>query len=427
MPTERILLVGVNHTTAPLEIREKMALTSGYDEPLQRLSTIPGCREYYLLSTCNRVELLLIAEPGPQLEEELINFLFGGQVSPEKCRDYIYIYHDEKAVRHLFMVATSLDSMIIGEAQILGQLKAAYRHASAKHCTGPLLNRLLHKSFSVAKRVRSETGIGSSAVSISYAAVQLAKKIFGSLRDKKVLLVGAGEMAELAAEHLVGQGVDEVVVANRTLSRAVDLAKRFNGLAVSLEELVPQLERVDIMISSTGATGIILRKDQVKPVMRLRRNKPLFLIDIAVPRDLDPGLNDLENVFVYDIDDLTSVVELNKSEREKEAVKAVRIVDEEVLKFQRWYKGMAVTPTIAALHKKADDICRLELEKTLPRLGGLSEKEQQSIEKMAAAIISKMLYDPLLFLKQDSCKQDSNVRADMLRTIFGLRDNDEQH
>lgn len=402
-----------------------MALTGGYEEPLQRLSTIPGCREYYLLSTCNRVELLLVAEPGAQLEDELIRFLFGGRISAEKCREYIYIYYDEKAVRHLFMVATSLDSMIIGEAQILGQLKEAYRHASRQHSTGPLLNRLLHKSFSVAKRVRSETGIGSSAVSISYAAVQLAKKIFGSLKDKKVLLVGAGEMAELAAEHLVGQGVDEVVVANRTLSRAVDLAKRFNGTAVSLEELVLQLERVDILISSTGASGIILHKDQVRPVMRLRRNKPLFLIDIAVPRDLDPGLNDLENVFVYDIDDLTSVVELNKSEREKEAVKAGRIVDEEVLKFQRWYKGMDVTPTIAAMRKKADDICRMELEKTLPRLQCLSDKERQSVEKMAAAIISKILYDPLVFLKQDSCKHDSKVKVDMLRTIFGLEDDNE--
>ncbi len=425
MPTERILLVGVNHTSAPLAVREKMALTGGYEEPLQRLSTIPGCREYYLLSTCNRVELLLVAEPGAQLEDELIRFLFGGRISAEKCREYIYIYYDEKAVRHLFMVATSLDSMIIGEAQILGQLKEAYRHASRQHSTGPLLNRLLHKSFSVAKRVRSETGIGSSAVSISYAAVQLAKKIFGSLKDKKVLLVGAGEMAELAAEHLVGQGVDEVVVANRTLSRAVDLAKRFNGTAVSLEELVLQLERVDILISSTGASGIILHKDQVRPVMRLRRNKPLFLIDIAVPRDLDPGLNDLENVFVYDIDDLTSVVELNKSEREKEAVKAGRIVDEEVLKFQRWYKGMDVTPTIAAMRKKADDICRMELEKTLPRLQCLSDKERQSVEKMAAAIISKILYDPLVFLKQDSCKHDSKVKVDMLRTIFGLEDDNE--
>ncbi|MDR3630121.1 MAG: glutamyl-tRNA reductase [Desulfocapsaceae bacterium] len=425
MPAERILLAGVNHKSTPLQIRELLALTDGYEEALKRLAGIPGCRECYLLSTCNRVEILLIVEPGVRLEDELVRFLFAGRVSAGKFNEYMYLYYDEEAVNHLFMVAASLDSMIIGEAQILGQLKEAYRYASRLHCTGPLLNRLLHKSFSVAKRVRSETGIGSSAVSISYAAVQLAKKIFGSLQDKKVLLVGAGEMAELAAEHLLGQGVDEVVVANRTLSRAVDLAERFNGKAVSLAELVLQLERVDIMISSTGASGIILKKEDVRPVMRLRRNKPLFLIDIAVPRDLDPELNDLENVFVYDIDDLTSVVELNKSEREKEAVKAARIVDEEVLKFQRWYKGMAVTPTIAALQKKAREICRFELDKTLPRLQGLSEKEQQSIEKMAGAIVSKMLYDPLLFLKKDSCKQDSNVKADMLRTIFGLGD-DEQ-
>ena len=401
-------------------------MTGGYEEALKRLSGIPGCKEYYLLSTCNRVEILLLAEACPSLEDDLVRFLFEGRITTEKCREYTYIYYDEKAVSHLFMVAASLDSMIIGEAQILGQLKEAYRHASRQQCTGPLLNRLLHKSFSVAKRVRSETGIGSSAVSISYAAVQLAKKIFGSLQDKKVLLVGAGEMAELAAEHLVGQGVGEVVVANRTLARAVDLAERFNGKAVSLGELVQQLERVDIMISSTGASGIILKKDEVRPLMRLRKNKPLFLIDIAVPRDLDPELNDLENVFVYDIDDLTTVVELNKTEREREAVKAARIVDEEVLKFQRWFKGMAVTPTIAALQKKAQEICRLELEKTLPRLQGLSGKEQQAVEKMAGAIISKMLYDPLLFLKKDSCKQDSNAKADLLRTIFGLAEDDNQ-
>ena len=425
MPAERILLVGVNHKSTPLEVREKMALTSGYDEPLQRLAAIPGCRESYLLSTCNRVELLLVAEHSEQLENDLINFLFGGVMPAVTCREYLYIYYDEEAVRHLFLVASSLDSMIIGEPQILGQLKEAYRHAAGSHRTGPLLNRLLHKSFSVAKRVRSETGIGSSAVSISYAAVQLAKKIFGSLQDKKVLLVGAGEMAELAAEHLVGQGVGEVVVANRTLSRALDLAKRFNGTAVSLEEIVLQLERVDILISSTGATDIILQRDQVRPVMRTRRNKPLFFIDIAVPRDLDPKLNDLDNVYLYDIDDLTSVVEINKSVREKEAVKAGRIVDEEVLKFQHWHKGMAVTPTIAALRKKIDTICQGELERTLPRLQGLDEKDRQVIERMTAAITSKILHGPLAFLKQNSCRNDNSVKIDMLRAIFGLEDNED--
>jgi len=425
MPAERILLIGVNHKSTPLAVREKIALTDGYKEPLRRLAEIPGCREYYLLSTCNRVEILLVVESVDYLEEALIDFLFGGSIPAEKCREYLYIYYDNEAVRHLFLVASSLDSMIIGEPQILGQLKEAYRHASAHHSTGPLLNRLLHKSFSVAKRVRSETGIGSSAVSISYAAVQLAKKIFGSLQDKKVLLVGAGEMAELAAEHLVGQGVGEVVVANRTLSRALDLAQKFNGVAVSLEELVLQLERVDILISSTGSSGIVLHKDQVKPVMRTRRNKPLFFIDIAVPRDLDPALNDVDNVFLYDIDDLTNVVELNKSERAREAVKAGRIVDEEVLKFLRWYRGMAVTPTIAALRKKVDDICRVELERTLPRLQDLSDNERRSVEKMTMAIASKILYAPLNFLKKDSCKHDTNVKADMVRTIFGLEEDDK--
>lgn len=424
MSAEKIWLLGVNHKSTPLTVREKIALI-GYDEPLRRFAEMPGCKEYYLLSTCNRVELLLVAETSEDIENRVLDFLFSGHIPPDKYRDYVYIHYGENAVRHLFMVASSLDSMVIGEPQILGQLKEAYRYASRQHCTGPLLNKLLHKSFSVAKRVRNETGIGSSAVSISFAAVQLAKKIFGSLQDKKALLVGAGEMAELAAEHLMSQGVGEVVVANRTLSRALDLAKKFNGNAVSLEELVLQLERVDILISSTGASDIILHRDQVRPVMRARRNKPLFFIDIAVPRDLDPKLNDIDNVFLYDIDDLTTVVELNKSEREKEAVKAGRIVDEEVVKFQRWYKGMALTPTIAALRKKVDDICKAELEKTLPRLHELSDNERQSLEKMTTAISSKIIHDPLLFLKQDSCKHDKKTKADMLRTIFGLDDDDD--
>jgi len=420
MAGEKIILLGVNHKSTPVEVREKMALTSGYEEPLQKLGEIDGCREYYLLSTCNRVELLLVAEPTARLEEDIIRFLFGDRIPKEKCSEYLYLYYDEEAVHHLFKVAASLDSMIVGEAQILGQLKEAYRFAAEKKCTGSLLNKLLHKSFTVAKRVRCETGIGSSAVSISYAAVQLAKKIFGSISDKKVLLVGAGEMAELAAEHLVGQGVEEVVVANRTLSRAVDLAKRFNGAAVSLEEFHQQLERVDIIISSTGAKNIILSKDDVKPIMRARRNKPLFFIDIAVPRDLDPELSELENVYLYDIDDLKHIVDMNKSERDKEAVKAGRIVDEESLKFTRWREGMSVTPTIMSLRKKSDSIRRQEIEKTLKRLTNLSSQEQKMIEKMSQAICSKLLHDPLLFLKKDTCTHQKEDKVEMLRAVFGL-------
>ena len=422
MPSEKILLLGVNHKTTPVAIREKITLSAGYEEPLAALRAIPGCKECYLLSTCNRVELLMVVAPDAEVEDEIIQFLFHGRVPKEECRQYLYILYGQDAVHHLFTVSASLDSMVVGEAQILGQLKEAYRFAAELGCTGPLLNRLLHKSFSVAKRVHTETGIGSSAVSISYAAVQLAKKIFGNIKGKKVMLIGAGEMAELAAEHLVGQGVDSVVVANRTLANAVSLAKRFDGSAVSMDELVLQLEHVDIIISSTGATDYILRKQDVMSVMRARMNKPLFFIDIAVPRDLDPALIDIENVFLYDIDDLSTVVELNKSERDKEAVKAVRIVDEESLKFQRWFQGMAVTPTIRDLRSKVDSITKSELERTVARISGLRDEDKKALEKMMGAVTAKVLHFPLTYLKSESCmgRDKSDVRVNTVRSLFGL-------
>ncbi len=420
MPSENILLLGVNHKNTPLEVREKLALTSGYEEPLQALGQIDGLQEYYLLSTCNRVEILVSVSGDVDVEKNLAGFLFGDALTPDQYEKHLYCYRNEDAIHHLFMVAASLDSMIVGESQILGQLKEAYRYSSEKKCTGPILNKLLHKSFSVAKRVRSETQIGSSAVSISYAAIELAKKIFGSLESKRVLLIGAGEMAELAAEHLVGNGAKDVVVANRTLENALDLAKRFNGRAVGLDELLEQLEQVDIIVSSTGAPGVILYKEDVKPLMRNRRNKPLFFIDIAVPRDLDPSLNDLDNVYLYDIDDLNNVVELNKAERDKEAIKASRIVDEEALKFKDWLAGLAVTPTLVALREKGNLIAKMELARTLPKLNGLSLKEQKSVEKMAGAIVSKLLHDPMLFLKSESCKDQSAMKVDVFRSVFDL-------
>lgn len=417
-----ILLLGVNHKTTPLAVREQLALNKGYEQPLHDLRGIAGCKECYLLSTCNRVEIVVVAQDNPQVEEDIARLLFGNSVAPEQRQDYLYIYRNSEAVHHLFMVSTSLDSMIVGEAQILGQLKEAYRHASEGKCTGPILNKLLHKSFSVAKRVRSETQIGASAVSISYAAVELAKKIFGNIENKNVLLIGAGEMAELAAEHLVSQGVRKVVVANRTLARAMDLAKRFNGTAVSLDELFSQLEQADIVISSTGAPNIILHKHDVKPIMRARRNEPIFFIDIAVPRDLDPELNDLDNVYLYDIDDLHNVVEINKSERDKEAIKARRIVDEEALKFQSWLESLSIVPTIAALRKKADEICQIELERTLSRLQHLTPDEKKAIEKMAFTISSKLLHNPVSFLKDENCKEQNEIKVEILRAAFGLMD-----
>lgn len=425
MPGDMILLLGVNHKTTPLAVREQLALNKGYEQPLQALRAIEGCRECYLLSTCNRVEILVVADEDKPPEDNIAALLFGSSISSEQRRKYLYTYRNQEAVHHLFMVSTSLDSMIIGEAQILGQLKEAYRHASEQRCTGPILNKLLHKSFSVAKRVRSETRIGASAVSISYAAVELAKKIFGTLHNKNVLLIGAGEMAELAAEHLLGQGASEIVVANRTLARAIDLAERFHGKAISLEEILPQLEQTDIVISSTGAPNIILHKQDVKPIIRARRNEPIFFIDIAVPRDLDPALNDLDNVYLYDIDDLHNVVEINKSERDKEAVKARRIVDEEALRFQSWLDGLAVVPTITELRKKADDICRAELERTLAKLPHLSSEDQQAIEKMASAISTKLLHAPLSYLKEKNCKEQNNIKIEILRSAFGLTEKEE--
>jgi len=427
MPRDTIVLLGVNHKTTPLAIREKLALSGGYENPLRTLASIEGINEHYLLSTCNRVEVLYTTRKPVEARNRVLQFLFGDAVPESDLDKYVYHYENEEAVQHLFMVASSLDSMIVGEAQILGQMKEAYRFASQEKTSGLVLNKLLHKSFSVAKRVRTETQIGASAVSISYAAVELARKIFGQLDDKSVMLVGAGEMAELAAEHLIGQGVTKVVVANRTLERAVKLARRFNGQAVSLDELIDQLEHVDIIISSTGATGTILSKDDVKPVMRERRNKPLFFIDIAVPRDLDQNINDLDNVYLYDIDDLNNVVEMNKAEREREAVKAERIVAEETLKFSSWLDSMEVNPTIVDLRNMADQIWRSELEKTLGKMKDLAPHDQRSLEKMASSIVAKMLHNPMQYLKADNSRHggDRRERITLVRDLFHLDDQDE--
>ncbi len=422
MPSvDHIMVLGVNHKVAPVEVREKLAFPQSCGSVLLEILDIDGCRECCFLSTCNRVEVYFTTPTPDTTADKVRRFLFSESgLSDADARRYSYLHQDREAIVHLFRVASSLDSMIVGEPQILGQLKAAFRGATESKTTGQLLNRLFDKSFSVAKRIRTETNIGGSAVSISYAAVQLAKKIFGDLRGKTVLLAGAGEMAELAAEHLVTQGIHEVVVANRTIERAVKLAKRFNGRAVALTELVEQLEYADILISSTGAPDLILRKKDVKPIMRRRMNSPLFLIDIAVPRDLDPKLNDLDNVYLYDIDNLKDVVEVNKAEREKEAAKAERIVAEETIKFLHWLDSMAVAPTIRDLQKKAHAIRQAELERTLPRLQNLSTKERKAVEAMTNALVSKLLAAPIQYLKSDEMLQGKGAPLDAIRKVFGL-------
>lgn len=424
MPRDTIVLLGVNHKTTPLAIREKLAISGGYDQSLDLLSQLDGIKECYLLSTCNRVEVLFTCREPIACSNRVLEMLFADAVTGKDLKEYVYHYQDEDAVDHLFMVAASLDSMIVGEAQILGQLKEAYRYAADHKSSGFVLNKLLHKAFSTAKRVRTETGIGASAVSISYAAVELAKKIFGDLHDKKVLLIGAGEMAELAAENLVGQGVADVVVANRTLQRAVTLARCFNGHAVALEEVLGQLEQVDIVISSTGATEVILNKEDVRTVMRERRNKPLFFIDIAVPRDLDAGINELGNVYLYDIDDLNNVVEMNKSERDKEAVKAERIVAEEKLKFTKWLENLVTTPTIIELRRMVDEVVMGEYQKTVNRIEGLTDGDKRSMEKMASAIAKKLMHHPLQYLKSDHHCASKTERITVVRGLFNLDNNE---
>lgn len=420
MSVDRIQVLGVNHKTAPVAVREKLSFSNDLDAPFAALQAIPGCEEFCFLSTCNRVEVIYTSRDSDETARAIRGFLFSrSQVNDQEAVDYTYLHQGDRAINHLFRVAASLDSMVIGEPQILGQLKEAYRESSTRKTTGVILNRLLHKAFSVAKRIRTETNIGSSAVSISFAAVELAKKIFGKLDNKKALLIGAGEMAELAAEHLINQGVSEVVVANRTLERAVKLAQRFKGSAVALSELIQQLETIDILLSSTGAPDLILRKEEVTPVMRKRRNRPLFLIDIAVPRDLDPGLNDLDNVYLYDVDDLSNVVEMNKSEREREAHTAERIVAEDTLKFLQWLDDLEVSPTIADIRRKAEAIRQAELGKTFHHLQP-SSKDRKAIDKLTTALVNKLLHDPIMFLKENHNQEIRRQKLDWARKMFSL-------
>ncbi len=422
-----ILLVGMSHKTAPVELREKI---SASEEDLFSLleklkcETIPECM---ILSTCNRVEILAHSAYPAKGIEEVKNFLcMEHQTSLSTLEPHLYTLEGEEAVRHIFRVTSSLDSMMVGEPQILGQIKNAYTIAFENKTTGLVLNRLMHKAFSVAKRVKTETQIAQSAVSISYAAVELAKKIFENLSNKTVMLVGAGEMSELAAKHLMNNGAKKILVTNRTYSRAVELAQEFNGSAIRFEDFTDSLIRTDIIISSTGSPHYILHHHDVKEILHQRRNKPILMIDIAVPRDLDPEIDKIDNVYLYDIDDLQSVVDTNIEGRQKEAEKADEIVIEEVDTFSRWLASLDVTPMIVLLRERFEQILQEELRKTLPRLNGISEKDQKDIEIMASAIIKKILHGPLKALKADSSKEEKESLVQVIKEIFQLEESKQK-
>lgn len=418
----QLVLLGLNHQTASVALRECVAFMPEEQQAvLAFLAADPAVAEVVLLSTCNRVELLMALRQREQgIEAARRCFAVFKQIAPQDLEQALYIHEGDQAVRHLFRVTASLDSMMVGEPQISGQVKTAYSLAVRCRTTGVLLNRLLHKAFLVAKRIRNETGIGDHAVSISYAAVELARKIFGTLDNKAALLIGAGEMAELAVLHLVRNGCGCVHVANRTFERAHELAQRFRGHATPWENLFETLEEVDIVISSTGAPGYILTADRVRSIMVRRRQRPLFLIDIAVPRDIDPQINRLNNVYVYDIDDLQGVINENIEDRRREALKAEALVEEAVDRYRNWRNHLKVVPTIVALRRKMETIANAELQKTAHALKHLNEDDYQAVERMLEAVIKKCLHDPTLYLKRCSNHGDTSRHLDVARKLFNL-------
>jgi len=415
-----ILVIGLNHKTAPIEIREKVAFDGAkLGEAVEILKNSPDIKENIILSTCNRVEIYATVRDLASGIENIKKFIADFHcVTRELLDKALYVYSGSDAIKHIFRVTSSLDSMVVGEPQILGQLKDAFDLALKKKSSSIFLNKLMKKAISVAKRTRTETKIGESAVSISFAAVELAKKIFEALSTKSFMLIGAGEMAELAARHLINNGVKDVLVTNRTYERAEELAREFNGKAVEFDKFLQELVYTDIVICSTGAPHYILLKEDMHRIMRQRKNKAVFIIDISVPRNIDPEINDIDNVYLYDIDDLQGVVTDNIEERGKEAEKAERIINEEVESFLRWQRSLSAVPTIIALKNKADTIRKQELEKTLRGVGNLGEKEIESIEALTNSIVNKLIHFPTDALKSEV--EDLEIMVDIVNRIFDL-------
>jgi glutamyl-tRNA reductase len=418
-----IIVVGLSHKTAPVEVREKLAVPeSRMGEALTRLNGYAGIRESLLLSTCNRVEVYAVVEEAEAGHTRVQEFLADSHLalSSEQLTPHLYWHTDERAIAHLFRVASSLDSMIVGEPQIVGQLKEAYALSLTHKASGVILNKLVKKALSVAKRVRTETKIAETAVSVSYAAVELAKKIFSNLSEKTVLLVGAGEMAKLAARNLMSHGVHRTLITTRDSHSALDLAKRFNGAPIAFDEFRGEMAEADIVLCSTGASHYVIRAEDVQRAVRERMNRPIFLIDISVPRNIDPAVKDIDNAFLFDIDDLELRVERNREERRREAAHAERMVEEEVAVMLQWLKTLEVTPTIVALRRRAEEIKDTELNKVLARLNEMSAQDRQAIENLAAAIVNKLLHGPLMTLKAEAESSNAALFVEAARRFFAL-------
>ena len=421
-----VLIVGVNHHSAAVAVREQVALSNGaLDEALRRLMALPEIDEGAIITTCNRVEVVAATADGDSAVDALTRFLAEGEsAAPEGLVEHLSVYRGREGIRHLFRVAASLDSMIVGEPQILGQLKDLYDRAARSGATGTVLHRCFHRSFKVAKRVRTETGVATGAVSVSTAAVELARKIFDSLEDKTAMLIGAGTMGALAARHLLAHGVRNLIVANRTFDRAVALARELQGTPVAFEHLGTYLHLADVVIGSTAAEQPVLTPALVQQVLRQRKYRPMFLIDMSVPRNFDPLINDLDNVYVYDIDDLGGIAAVHREDRGREAERAAGIIEEEVDGFYRWLASLDAVPTIVALREKVERIRKAELEKTLGAFPDLPPEARASVDAMTSAIVNKILHVPLTRLKDQDRRQEAHY-LDAARHLFGIEEPDE--
>ncbi len=418
-----LIVVGLSHKTAPVEIREKLAVPeSRLGEAVDRLCSYPGVKEGVLLSTCNRVEVYSVVDDVEVGYGRIQEFLADTHLalSSEQLTPYLYWHTGDRAITHLFRVAASLDSMIIGESQILGQLKDAFEVALAHKTTGVIMNKVVRKAISVAKRVRTETKISEMAVSVSYAAVELAKKIFSNLKEQTVLLVGAGEMAKLAARHLIAQGVRHVLMTTRTPQQAIDLAAKFGGTPVPFDQFKDDMASADIVLVSTGAAHYLISAEDVQRAVKERMNRPMFLIDISVPRNIDPSVRRVDNAFLFDIDDLQLRVEQNRTERVQEAAKAERMVVEEVASILEWMKSLEVTPTIVALRSRVDEIKRTEVDKVLGRLAHLSPQDRELIEGMASSIANKLIHRTMVTLKTEVNSSSGPAFVEAARRFFHL-------
>ena len=416
----KLQLIGVNHNSAPVEVRERLAIPEWrLAEACRQLAEHPGVEEGMILSTCNRVELIAHLKNGSGDLRAFLRDYF--QLDLNQFERHLYEYREQDAIRHVFRVAACLDSMVLGEPQILGQVKEAYATARAVGAVRAQLDQLLTRAFAVAKRVRTETAVGSSAVSVASVAVELAKKIFGNLKGKQVYLVGAGKMSELAARHLLAHGCTSIFVANRTYDRAAYLAEKFDGQAIHFEELYETCDRGDIVITSTGAPHAIFRREHGELFLSRRKNRPMFFIDIAVPRDVDPEMNKLDGIFVYDIDDLQQAVSAHVADRKKEADRAEAIINSEVERFQARIQTLDVVPTIVSLQDHLETIRQAEIDRVRGRLGPLTPDQEMAVDTLTRGIVNKIMHTPIRTLKTAAREPEAITLIDQVRRLFNLQ------